>query len=204
MGRTKKVLTKEQQRLVDNVTAINERRRREEPLMYKRIKQLVQEEMGALLSAEDMAVREAVNAGVPLAEFRRKESGLHTSDTGAVLRSLKRTEALAAVAAEAATVEADPVFRMVGTTEAGEPLFTVTPPTEDLEQIVAGMGAHWEEDEIPGSLHYKVLANGWPTVNGSTRLPNLSPHPVPMWADRHKDELREWVRDNVAPARAAA
>lgn len=202
MGRKPKVLTKEQQRLVDNVTALNERRRREEPLIYKRIKEQVQEEMQSLLNAEDLAVREAVTAGVPLAEFRRKESGLHTTDTGAVLRSLKRTEAIAETLAETTTQAPEGPYRIDG-----DGYLVVTPPADELAVMVAEINrtaAAFEPDTvIPSDARFTVTK--WDMldpVDGTTIPGTIDPNPAVKWAKRSQNQAAAvaWFKDQQEAA----
>lgn len=65
---------------------------------HERARQAADQEIAQKLAIRDAAVRRAVDAGVPLVEFRRKGQGLHTSHQGTVLDALARTETLAVAA----------------------------------------------------------------------------------------------------------
>lgn len=65
---------------------------------HERARRAADDEIVAKRAERDRRVRTAVDAGVPLIEFRRKGQGLHTSHQSTVLEALASTGGLAVAA----------------------------------------------------------------------------------------------------------
>lgn len=197
MSRTRTVLTAAQQRAVDKVTALHLDYLDAKPRVMAEAKRRAEEDLSARQLAVDLAVREAIEAGVPKAEFRRPEQGLHTSDNGAVLRSLKRTETLAQAVADATPDEdeTDAVFRLVGDERPG--WFTITPPADELAKIVHDDSpAEWETSLVGRLVGDAVEFPPEMPLTTKTTRGFMVRQPVVTWTRDNMPQVRTWAREH--------
>ncbi len=189
-------LTATQQELVKKVTAADLNRREVKRYAEAEAKRQAEAKIADAAWAVDLAVRAAVQAGVPLAEFRKADQGLHTKNQDAVKQSLARTEGLATIEQELAELVSESSLYSF---REGKPI--VTPPADELLPLAREWKLlEWETELILRMNEYDLLipeneytiTDGSLVENGTGIAKKLNP--VCTWWEQgtHKADAREW------------
>ena len=151
---------------------------------------MIQNEVDIALSVMDTHVKIARDRGIAVNAIC--EFGLHTSNTGTMYESLKRTESVAVVQPPILLVEAElapiPTSGVTYEWDADGGVLTVILANRILREALAA--SHWQEDVIDEGIDraYYAVKDGRLVAQTRTWMPApyLKDHPVAKWMENRE------------------